>query len=240
MSEALEAYSHPGIFPLTDSPWDKLSSASLARLTRAAAVIDMRRGDITAHGLGIMLSGALADQRELSNGRRVISALFRKGDFVDLRRRERARQGQLVALKRSQFLALDPDQLDWCLHHNPEIATAVLVQTREQFARALDHASDVVSKTPIEKFTSLLFEFRRWPETTPSDREKNIVAIPIPRSDIADYIGVKPETVSRVVKQLEQERLIEIPEQNQVQLVDVPSMRQLANGGRPRQSTRRP
>ncbi|WP_367575959.1 helix-turn-helix domain-containing protein [Pelagibius sp. Alg239-R121] len=57
--------------------------------------------------------------------------------------------------------------------------------------------------------------------------------------DIADYIVVKPETVSRAIRKLEQVRWIRIPESDQVFLADTPAMRQIANGGRPRQSRKR-
>ena len=219
-------------------PWNELPEPGAAKLLRAGLPVALVRGDIVEHDLGIVEDGALGVERALSNGRRVLCTLFRKGDLVDVRRTERIRQGALVALKRSRFLRLDEAEADSWLHSNNDIARTMLGQLREQLARARDHTADLVSKTPVEKLASLLFEFRRWPETGPEDHRNNIVRIPISRSDIASYIGVKPETVSRVIKELVREKLIIVQEQDRIYLADLPSMRRIANGGRPRQSTR--
>ena len=238
MAQIQRMFAEPDRALLALPPWNELTDASCADLERAGSPASLNRGDIMEHNLGIVAVGAFGIERALSNGRRVLCTLFRKGDLVDVRRTERIRQGALVALKKSSFLRLDESKVDTWLHNNNDIARTMLDQLREQFARARDHTTDLVSKTPVEKLASLLFEFRRWPETCSEDHRNNIVSIPISRSDIASYIGVKPETVSRVIKKLVREKLIILQEQDRIYLADLPSMRRIANGGRPRQSTR--
>ncbi len=238
MAQIQRVFAEPDQALLTLSPWKELDAPHSADLLRAGTPDMLNRGDVVDHDLGIVSFGALGIERALSNGRRVLCTLFRKGDLVDVRRTERIRQGALVALKRSSFLRLDESLTETWLTNNTDIAKTMLSQLREQFARARDHTTDLVSKTPVEKLASLLFEFRRWPETCPEDHRNNIVRIPISRSDIASYIGVKPETVSRVIKKLVREKLIIVHKQDRIYLADLPSMRRIANGGRPRQSTR--
>ncbi|NIA69921.1 Crp/Fnr family transcriptional regulator [Pelagibius litoralis] len=220
-------------------PWNRLTAPSVSDLLDAATMISLTRGDDAGAGLGIVISGALAVERELSDGRRILCALFHEGDLVDLRRTERARQGDLIALKESEFLALDESRAEICTSEHADVARAFIVQLGDHLARMRDHATDLAFKTPFESLASVLFEFRRWPGADSGNPGGSTVRIPIPRGDVADYIGVKPETVSRAIRRLERERLIGIPEQDQVFLADIPSMRRLANGGRPRQSTRR-
>ena len=217
-------------------PWNGLSENSINGLLETATLNSLSRGDEAASDVCIVLSGALAIERELSDGRRVLCSLFHEGDLIDVRRSERVRQGRLVALKNSEILILDETQVEACTSQHIDLAQAFTCQQGKHFARMRDHATDLASKTPFERIASVLFEFKRWPNNASKHRQRNIVQIPILRIDIANYIGVKPETVSRAIRKLENERRIGIPEPDQIFLADVPALRQIANGGRPRQS----
>lgn len=220
-------------------PWNRLSAESLCDLLGPATLVSLSRDEEVGSDIGIVISGAFAVQRELSDGRRVLCSLFHEGDLVDVRRSERIRQGRLIALKDSEFLMLDEDQIETCIKRHSDIAGAFITQQGTHFARMRDHVTDLACKTPFERLASVLFEFKRWPRRQSKIRDADTVHIPIMRIDIADYIGVKPETVSRAIRKLEQEKRIAIPRSDQVFMIDVPAMRQIANGGRPRQSTRR-
>lgn len=202
-------------------------------------VVELVRGDVVDHDVGVVLSGTLAVERRLSNGRRALAALFRQDDWIDLRRIERVRQGLLMALTPAKFLILTDRDVDDLLLRDGYFAWELLGQLREQFGRGRDHATDLVNKTPAERLASVLFEFRRWPENREGTHSADIVLLPITRTDIADYVGLQPETVSRSLARLEADGLIDVPQVNQVRLIDVPSLRRIANGGRPRKSNRR-
>ena len=118
------------------------------------------------------------------------------------------------------------------------LARVIAEQLLVQSARMRDHITDLAGKTPLERLSSVLFEIRRWPENKDPRADPSAVRLLIQRMDIAAYIGVKPETLSRAFKQLERERLIHLSQADQVTLLDAPSLRRIANGGRPRQSTR--
>jgi len=202
--------------------------------------LDLERGDTVDNDVGVVLAGTLAVERRLSNGRRVLCALYRQDDWVDLRRTERIRQGMLTALTPAKFLRLGDCDVERLAARDGYFACEMLDQLREQFARARDHTSDLVNKTPIERLASILFEFRRWPENKRGTHAADVVLLPISRSDIADYIGLQPETVSRALARLEQDRMIDVKQINEIRLTDIPSLRRIANGGRPRKSNRRP
>ena len=220
-------------------PWNRLSQSSSLNLLQDAREVDLLRGDPVPADLGIVISGCCAIERGLYDGRRVLCALFHEADFVDLRRTERLRQGRLIALSGVRFLKLDDVQLDACAAGCSDVAQALLTQMRMHLNRMQDHATDLISKTPFERLASILFEFRRWPGATARQGEGDSVRIPIRRTDIADYIGVKPETVSRAIRQLEREDLIGIPETDRILFADRASLQRIAEGGRPRQSRRR-
>lgn len=221
------------------APWSRLKPASVDRLLSEATAISLKRGDEALAELGIVLFGALAVEHHLSDGRRVLSELFHQGGLVDLRRFGRARQGRLVALKASTLLVIDEQ---WYDHHTddyPDIAAAMAVQLRDQLSSQRDHATDLAAKTPFEKLASVMFELQRWPDAAVGQLGEAGLRIPIQRVDIADHIGVKPETLSRAVRCLECEHLIRLPKPDQILFTDLPAVRHIANGGRPRRSTKR-
>lgn len=220
-------------------PWRDLSAESKGQLLEGASLEQMERAEVCAFSSGILLRGVLGVRHELSDGRRVISTLYRPGALIDLRRGERAPQGLLVALAAVEFLVIDAEVLDATAKGCGDVAAMLIQQLREQGARMRDHASDLVNKTPMERLAAIIFELARFEPYCDGDRANRIVPVPVLRVDIADYIGVKPETVSRVIRRLEREGFISLPDKDQIELIDAPALRQLANGGRPRQSTQR-
>lgn len=222
-------------------PWNQLGQTSVDRLLSASTTVSLRRGEEMVAALGVVLFGAFAIEHHLSDGRRVLSELFHQGGLVDLRRTGRVRQGRLIALKASTMLVIDECWHDRHIGGCPDIATAMAVQLRDQLSSQRDHATDLAVKTPFEKLASVLFELQRWPDAAigAPDREEESLRIPIQRVDIADYIGVKPETLSRAVRCLEREHLIRLPKTDQILFTDSPAVRRIANGGRPRRSTKK-
>lgn len=222
-------------------PWDRLAPHSVRALLTSGVPVSCARGEAVDGDLGIVCDGTLGVERYLSDGRRVLTVLFRPGDLFDLRRHERLQQGKLIALGEVWSLALDPAAWERCLARFADIGPAVVRQLEDHAGRMQDHAADLAAKTPLERLASVLFEFRRWPGADHAEQGPARVRIPIMRRDIADYVGLKPETVSRALRELHGRRLIasapDVPDE--IRLVDVPAMRLLANGGAPRRSTGR-
>lgn len=220
------------------APWNSLPEHSAAQLLSAATPVHLMRGDRVEGTAGIVSSGVLTVERRLYDGRRVLCSLFHGGDLVDLTRSKRRHQDHLTALIPSLFLRLQDDLMESIINGCSELAEAILAKLRHHFERMRDHVTDLVHKTPIERLAALMFEFQHWPENDASRSGPKIIRLPIQRSDIADYIGVKPETLSRATTKLAREGLIKVIGQDEIQMLDVPAMRRIADGGRPRQSNR--
>jgi CRP/FNR family transcriptional regulator, anaerobic regulatory protein len=56
------------------------------------------------------------------------------------------------------------------------------------------------------------------------------VFLPMSRSDIADYLGLTTETVSRTVTILKKQGLIELLDEKRVRLSRMPALREIAEG----------
>ena len=65
-----------------------------------------------------------------------------------------------------------------------------------------------------------------------SDAEEGLAFdLPMSRQDIADYLGLTIETVSRMLSQLKREKIIAIPNVGQIVLNDIEALQTLAEGG---------
>jgi CRP/FNR family transcriptional regulator len=82
-------------------------------------------------------------------------------------------------------------------------------------------------KTATERFASflvLLFERTERPMAGVS----GMLRLPMSRSDIADYLGLTKETVSRVISALKRERVIRLESLDLVQILDRDRLDQLS------------
>ncbi len=67
-------------------------------------------------------------------------------------------------------------------------------------------------------------------DTSAADLSHDPLILPMSRADIADYLGLTIETVSRTFTRLKTDKLISLPEHNQVEVNDMPELRRLAEG----------
>lgn len=205
--------------------------------------VQLERGQALPSLAGFLSDGVVGVAGAASDGRPLVCALFHTGDLIDLRRRARRPQGEARALTAVELIAFDVEAIDAVIGAHQDLAALWIEQIRDQFATLRDHCADLSCKTPIERLASALLELRRWPENVVAGAAKAqgravTLRLPILRNDLAGYIGVKPETVSRVFRKLEEEKLIEIQRRNVICLKDIAAIRRIANGGRPRAPTR--
>ena len=95
---------------------------------------------------------------------------------------------------------------------------------RDQAFRAIDHSADIAKKQAVEKLASFIFECRNRQDKT------EVVEIPVRRVDLAEYLGMQPETVSRCFKDLEKRGILELPSLSALKILNVPMLRRIANG----------
>ncbi len=216
--------------------WSDVSEEAARDLVAGARLIEVSRGEDIPTDIGVLLSGIAGVRREHSDGRRLYCSLFHRGDLFDLRREARQRQGLVLAVTDVRVLCLKAAIVNASAHAHPELAEFLIRQLREYAARLRDHCSDIVFKTPLERLASVLLELRRWPGVADDAQtsEHFVLTLPITRADIASYIGMKPETVSRGLQQLAREGVIRKAGRNTLNVLDVPALRTIANGGRPR------
>jgi CRP/FNR family transcriptional regulator, nitrogen fixation regulation protein len=150
-----------------------------------------------------VLSGSVRTYKVLNDGRRQIGAFYLPGDIFGLEAgdehvfsAETVVDSKVLVVKRSALVAL--------AGRDSGVAHELWTMTARELQRAQDHIMLLI-KTAQERVAGFLLEM--------SSRlaASNQVDLPMSRQDIADYLGLTIETVSRTLTQLESAATIALP-----------------------------
>jgi CRP/FNR family transcriptional regulator, nitrogen fixation regulation protein len=157
-----------------------------------------------------VLSGSVRTYRVLTDGRRQISAFHLPGEVFGLESGEEhscsaeaISQSSVLVVKRSTVLA--------AAEREGDVARQLWGITARELGRAQNH-SMLLIKSAQERVASFLLEMAR------RFSGGSAVELPMTRQDIADYLGLTIETVSRTLTQLQGTATIELPASRRVVL----------------------
>jgi CRP-like cAMP-binding protein len=142
-----------------------------------------------------VVNGAVRTYKVLNDGRRQISSFYLPGEIFGLElggehtfSAEAVAGSKILVIRRSVVVAL--------AGRDKEVARQLWRMTATELQRAHDHIMLLI-KTAQERVAGFLLEMAaRSPDASEVD-------LPMSRQDIADYLGLTIETVSRMVTQLE-------------------------------------
>ena len=150
-----------------------------------------------------VVSGTVRTYKVLVDGRRQIGAFYLPGDIFGLETgddhtfsAEAITDCKIVVIKRSAVVALAARDND--------VARQMWALTARELQRAQDHIL-VLIKSAQERVAGFLLEM--------ADRAAGAgtIELPMSRQDIADYLGLTIETISRTLTQLEKSAAIAVP-----------------------------
>ena len=166
-----------------------------------------------------VISGAVRTYRILADGRRQIGGFHLAGDVFGLEvgeehafSAEAVTESKILVVKRSALMALAARDSD--------AARELWTLTGRELARVQEHIVLLV-KTAQERVAGFLLEM--------ADRRPagDAVELPMSRQDIADYLGLTIETVSRTLSNLESEAAIELANSRRIVLRNRPALREM-------------
>jgi CRP/FNR family transcriptional regulator, nitrogen fixation regulation protein len=175
--------------------------------------------DEPAEYLYRVVRGAVRTYRVLNDGRRQIGSFLLPGDMFGLEAgathacsAEAIADSVVLVIKRSAVVAL--------AERDPEVARQMWNLTAQELGRAQDHMLLLV-RNAQERIAAFLLEMAERASGAES------VELPMSRQDIADYLGLTIETVSRTLTQLEGEAAIALPTSRRVVLRNRSALRRL-------------
>jgi CRP/FNR family transcriptional regulator, anaerobic regulatory protein len=187
----------------------------------------LREGDAAQH-VYIITDGTLMMFKLLADGRRQVMGFFLRGDFIGLT----AGSGygfSLQALTHARVCRFPLAAFRRHLLQSPKLEEELLGRASDELVNARTHVTLLGRRTALERVTSFLLCL--------AERESRIggspglVFLPMTRSDIADYLGLTLETVSRSLSTLRKRGLIQLLSHGVIRLVGPESLSQLAETG---------
>ncbi|SEN94341.1 CRP/FNR family transcriptional regulator, anaerobic regulatory protein [Methylobacterium sp. UNC300MFChir4.1] len=145
-----------------------------------------------------VVSGAVRTHRVLSDGRRQITGFHLPGDLFGLGQGEINRQ-TAEALTSTKVLIFKRRQVERAATGRAEVACRLWSMATSDLRHAQDLALLLGRRSAQERVAAFLLEV--------DDRlgAAGTFALPMTRRDIADYLGLTIETVSRTLSQLEED-----------------------------------
>lgn len=168
-------------------------------------------------------SGAVRTSKLLSDGRRQIDAFHLPGDIFGIEAGDEHRFSA-EALGETTVIAYRRWRLE-NLAANDSVATRqVVTATMRALERAQSHILLLGRKNAMERIAAFLLDLAG------RISENGQVDLPMSRIDIADYLGLTIETVSRSLTQLERQGTIEVPaHRRSIVLRDTGALQRLAD-----------
>lgn len=159
-----------------------------------------------------VISGAVRTYKVLADGRRQIGAFYLPGDVFGLECGDQ-HSFSAEAIVDSKILVVKRSALENLAARNNEVAHELWALTSRELRRVQDHIMLLI-KSARERVVAFLLEMAA---RVPSG---NQIELPMSRQDIADYLGLTIETVSRTLSQLETCAAIELPTSRRIILRD--------------------
>jgi CRP/FNR family transcriptional regulator, anaerobic regulatory protein len=200
--------------PLDGDNEDRL--AAIAQPLAFAANQSLFMGGEAAEAVFLVISGMLRAFKSLPDGRRLITGFMGEGDFIGL-----AVDGfyeyAVEAVTPITLRRFPRHRFEAILDESPRLRNTLLHNATEELRLAQDHMVLLGCKNATEKIASFLLQLAR--RNKRGGRSPSPVSLSMTRGDIADYLGMTAETVSRSLSLLRENGVIDFRAQRSVAIL---------------------
>lgn len=183
-----------------------------------------REGDARRYVFTVT-SGALRRFRTLPDGRRLVAGFIMPGDFIGFSIGPKYRHS-IEAITDSLLCAVSHKDMETLCGSFPGLEHELYQRACADLDATRNNLMSLARMTPLERLAGFLLDMadkRRRQGQDPA-----VVVLPMTRTDIADYLGLTVETVSRSFTRLRREALIATDDPHTVQLLDLKKLEALA------------
>lgn len=158
-----------------------------------------------------IVSGAVRTCRILADGRRQIIGFHMPGEVFGCAATEHHRTSA-EAITDTRVLVFERSQLERLASHNVEAACRLWAMTARDLEQAEEHVLTLGRRSAVERVGAFLLDL--------DDRAgvAGTIDLPMTRRDIADYLGLTLETVSRSLSQLQSDGALVLSDARRIAL----------------------
>jgi CRP/FNR family transcriptional regulator len=170
-----------------------------------------------------LTSGTLKLYRLLADGRRQVTGFMHPGDFLGISiDDEHAFSAE--ALEQTQLCWFPRNRFDDFTEEHGAMERELYRMAAHELSAAQRQFVLLGRKTALERLASFLLGL--------AERVDGMeVELPMSRSDIADYLGLTKETVSRVLSALKRDRIVRLAALDRVEILNRAALEQRAEAG---------
>lgn len=215
---------HKGMCGALDSA-ELLALSRHTRMVRHSAGEELAAEGVPTESYANVMRGVVKLTKVLEDGRQQIVGLQFAPDFL----------GRLFAPE-SAVTAEAASDIDLCrvskgalerlIAENPKLEHRLMRQTLRELDEAREWMVTLGRKTAAEKVASFLYLIATHLDpSSDSERKGRKFALPLTRGDIADFLGLTLETVSRQLSRLRAEKVIVITAVTHIEVPDLELLR---------------
>lgn len=199
----------------TSEALDRLAGLAASQQLMAGDAL-IEEGDEATHFYTIT-SGSIKIYKLLPDGRRQVTGFLFQGDFLGLSFNDNYTYSA-EALTDTTVCRFARRQFDRFVENHPAIERRLLMMVSNELAAAQDQMVLLGRKTAQERVTSFLLGLIRRQERL--GRDGKAIRLTMTRNDIADYVGLTTETVSRTFTTLRADGIIDLNGTTLVRVLD--------------------
>lgn len=174
-----------------------------------------------------VLDGVVGIYKMLADGRRQIVTFCYPGDLIGIEDSGTwLHHGEALCNTRIRCISLST--IDALVKSEPGFGQALVSSLATELAETRDQLLSLGRKSALEKVATFLLRISRRNQR--ENRDEAQLFLPMTRAEIADYLGLTIETVSRNITRLRTSGLIRLENKNQVQILDMDQLEELAEG----------
>jgi CRP/FNR family transcriptional regulator len=208
------------------TPQQRESLAAIGLRIRLPPRMLIYREASAAHWVFAVVEGSVKTYRELPSGKRTVSAFLFKGDLFGL-----AEAGAYLntaqAITGVTLYRLPLVDLTVLLKHDPDLQFQFLAKITHELRESQRRAILINRKDAAGRLA--MFLLLMCAHSTGAVSPHGTVALPMSRSDIAGFLGLSLEAVSRAAGELERRGLVRFENRNLARIVDMRRLESLAN-----------
>lgn len=168
-----------------------------------------------------VVSGVVRTCKFLSDGRRQIDAFHVAGDIFGFESGADYRLSA-EAVSECTVIAYRKNKQDLFAGNDTLMSRELLSFAMLGMARAQEHSLLLGRRSAVEKVVAFLLDWAA------KSADQKTISLAMSRQDIADYLGLTIETVSRTLSQLERDAVIALPSARQIRLRNLDALQDLS------------
>jgi CRP/FNR family transcriptional regulator len=211
-----------------------LDAATLANLRGLGTMQRLEPGQPIFHEgdavkrVFMLVNGSLYIYTLLADGRRQITGFMFPGDFLGISIDDEY-AFTAEALVKSELWWFTRDAFDQFVETNPKVERELYRLAAHELAAAQAQMVLLGRKTAAERLASFFLSLLERQELVDCQTHTEF-DLPMSRLDIADYLGLTKETVSRMLAHLRDRKLIRLASQDRIEILDRDGLKEMAEG----------